>query len=316
MNVVSQRTTTTVIICTRNRLADIIRCLESLVLQTAMPQEIIVVDSSDTPLRTYSDFNALFSSSRFPSIRLVYQHSAPGLTYQRNIGISLATQDIVHFLDDDVILTSHYLASMRQAFEEHPEYAGGMGTITNIPEPSKRNWHRLLRYFFLLQRDYASGTFTPSGMPTHAYGSAQFKTVQVLGGCCMAYRSWVFKKHLFDEQLTRYAFMEDCDFSRRVSYDYPLFYNPAARLEHHPSKANRDGIVDNRAMYIKNYRYLFYKNIYPKNRFARVAFYWSIVGLFIEALLIRNPDYLKGYWKGLWQQIPFFDIDLRGQRTE
>lgn len=310
------RLTVSVIICTRNRLADIMQCLESLVLQAVMPQEIIVVDSSDTPLQSFKEFNALFSNERFPLIRLVYRHTAPGLTYQRNIGISLATQDIVHFLDDDVILTSHYLASMRQVFQEHPEYAGGMGTVTNIPVPAKLNWHRLLRYIFLLQRDYASGNFTLSGMPTHAYGITQFKAVEVLGGCCMAYRSWVFKKYLFDEQLTRYAFMEDCDFSRRVSYEYPLFYNPAARLEHHPSKANRDGIIDNRAMYIKNYRYLFYKNIYPNNRMALIAFYWSIIGLFIEAVLTRNSDYVKGYWKGLWAQLPSIRVTFPGQRIE
>jgi GT2 family glycosyltransferase len=291
--------TTTVIICTRNRSADLARCLESLVIQTAIPQEIIVVDSSDVPLRDQQSFRDLFNAQRFPSVRLVYLHTNPGLTYQRNRGIEHATQDIVHFLDDDVILTSHYLYEMRKSFEENPAYAGGMGTITNIPVPARLNWHRLFRYIFLLQRDYSSGNFTASGMPTHAYGTPVFRRVQVLGGCCMAYRLWVFKKYLFDEKLVRYAFMEDCDFSRRVSYEHPLFYNPAAKLEHHPSPSNRDTTVDNRAMYIKNYRYLFYKNVYPYKPFARIALWWSIVGLFLEALLIRNRAHLKGYIQGL-----------------
>lgn len=294
-----QLLTTTVIICTRNRIADIVKCLESLVLQTALPQEIIVVDSSDQPLHERSEFNNIFNAQRFNGVILKYQHTSPGLTYQRNVGIGLATQDIVHFLDDDVIVASHYLASMRNVFEECPQYAGGMGTVTNIPVPAKFNWHRILRYIFLLQRDCASGNFTLSGMPTHAYGTKALRDVQVLGGCCMAYRSWVFKKHLFDERLVRYGFMEDCDFSRRISYEYPLFYNPHARLEHHPSVSNRDGIVDNRAMYIRNYRYLFYKNIYPKSRFKRVAYWWSIVGLFVEAILTRNLASFRGYVQGL-----------------
>lgn len=298
-----QKLTASVVICTRNRLADVITCLESLALQTAMPQEIIVVDSSDRPLCEEKSFNMLFNADRFSSVRLIYQHTAPGLTYQRNMGVKLAHQDIIHFLDDDVILTSHYLASMRAVFEEYPEYAGGMGTITNIPVPARYNWHRLLRIIFLLQRDYASGNFTLSGMPTHAYGTKTLRTVQVLGGCCMAYRSWVFKRYLFDERLVRYGFMEDCDFSRRVSYDYPLFYNPAARLEHHPSVSNRDGIIDNRAMYIKNYHYLFYKNICPKNRFKVIAFWWSLLGLFVEAVLTRNIPYIRGYIKGLQESL-------------
>ena len=126
-----------------------------------------------------------------------------------------------------------------------------------------------------------------------------FKDVQVLGGCCMAYRSWVFKKHLFDEALERYAYMEDCDFSRRVSYDYPLFFNPEAKLRHLGSPVARDKVIDNRAMYIKNYRYLFFKNFYPKNKWKIVAYWWSIVGLFVQALVMWNMDYIKGYWKGL-----------------
>lgn len=294
-----QKLTTCVIICTRNRIADIVPCLESLIIQTILPQEIIVVDSSDRSLQEYAEFNKIFNADRFPDIHLKYIHTSPGLTYQRNRGIELCTSDIVHFLDDDVVLTSNYLAAMRSVFEEDPDYAGGMGTITNIPVPVRFNWHRVLRHVFLLPRDYASGNFTLSGMPTHAYGTQKFKNVQVLGGCCMAYRSWVFKNYLFDEQLKRYGFMEDCDFSRRVSYDYPLFYNPQARLAHNPSISNRDGIIDNRAMYMRNYRYLFYKNVYPKNRLKVFALWWSMIGLFMEALLTRNVAYLRGYVQGL-----------------
>ncbi len=304
------------IICTRNRIEDIVLCLESLILQTVLPEELIIVDSSDRSLQEYEAFNRLFNDRRFPSVQLKYMHTSPGLTYQRNKGIELCTSDIVHFLDDDVILTSHYLASMRTVFEDNHAYAGGMGTITNIPVPARFNWHRILRYIFLLQRDYASGNFTLSGMPTHAYGTQKLKNVQVLGGCCMAYRSWVFKEYRFDENLKRYGFMEDCDFSRRVSYVYPLFYNPKARLAHNPSISNRDGIIDNRAMYIKNYRYLFYKNIYPRNRLKIVAFWWSITGLFIEAILTRNSLYLKGYWQGLKQPMVLPDIHSLARRTE
>lgn len=293
--------TSSVIICTRNRPADILICLHSLAKQTVCADEIIIIDSSDAPLESNNEFQQLFTPTHFGITHLVYRHTAPGLPYQRNVGISLATQEVVHFLDDDVILTPSYLQIMNETFANHPEYAGGMGTVTNIPVPLKRNWFRAMRHLFLLQRDYASGNFTWSGMPTHAYGLHELKSVAVLGGCCMAYRRSVFVKHLFDEKLERYAFMEDCDFSCRVWRDALLFYNPHAQLEHHPSKANRDGIVDNRAMYIKNYSYLFFKNFYPRNRLKVIAYAWSVTGLFVEAAITRNSDYLKGYCKGLKQ---------------
>ena len=292
--------TSTVIICTRNRITDILTFLDSLAQQTAQPTEIIIVDSSDIKITEDPLFSQKFTPHYFAQSKLIYTHTAPGLTYQRNQGITLATGDVMYFFDDDVKLAPDYVQNMQSIFAQNPHYGGGMGTISNI-EPTRFTFFRLMRILFLLQRDASSGNFTYSGMPTHPYGKHDFKTVQVLGGCCMAFRSWVFDKHQFDENLRFYGYMEDCDFSRRVSRDFPLFYNPQAQLEHHNSPLNRDKVVDNRAMFMRNYRYLYFKNFYSKNKFTLIAHYWSILGLFVEALFVlRNKNYLVGYIKGLF----------------
>jgi GT2 family glycosyltransferase len=290
--------TSSVIICTRNRQTDLNNCLESIKCQNQQPNQLIIIDSSDNAVDQYDSFKNLFNQMQFPNTQLLYQHTTPGLTFQRNIGISLATKDIIYFFDDDTMLEPNYLFEMNAIFAQYPEYAGGMGTITNI-SVKQNNIYRWIRYFFLLQRDYASGRFTLSGFPTHAYGLTLFQKVEVLGGCCMAFRAQVLAKHKFDEQLTRYAYMEDCDISRRIAYEAPLFYNPKARLQHFASPLSRDAIIDNRAMFIKNYSYLFFKNFYPRNRLKIFAYSWSILGLFSEAILIRNKDYLKGYIQGM-----------------
>jgi GT2 family glycosyltransferase len=292
------RLTTSVIICTRNRLTDLLTCLASLRAQTAQPTELIIIDSSDTPLTNHASFTAAFHAAQFLHTQLIYDHTTPGLTYQRNCGIARASGDVLYFFDDDVALEPDYLAQMNSAFAQHPEYGGGMGSITNM-DPYKRSLSRLLHIIFLLPRDYASGLFTWSGMPTHAYGTQQFKRVEVLGGCCMAYRSWALAAHRFDEQLTRYGYMEDADIARRISRTHPLFFNPLARLQHHNSPLARDAIADNRAMFVQNYSYLFFKNIYPRNRLKIIAYAWSITGLFLEALLTRNGLYSAGYRQGL-----------------
>jgi hypothetical protein len=87
-------------------------------------------------------------------------------------------------------------------------------------------------------------------MPTHAYGTKDFRKVEVLGGCCMAYKRALTSKYKFDESLGRYAFMEDCDSYKRICQDAPLFYNPDARLYHYNSPLARDSVVDNKAIYI------------------------------------------------------------------
>lgn len=288
---------TSVILCTRNRPDDVEQFLKSLIKQTCPPNEIIVVDSSDNRLDIDPKFNLIFDNKNFPATKLIYNHSEPGLTLQRNIGINLTHAEVIYFFDDDTVLSPDYISKMNDVFINHPEYGGGMGCVTNL-EPKKTGLGRIFRQIFLLQRDYASGKFTASGMPTHTYGLTKFRDIQVLGGCCMAYRSYVFFKNRFDEKLRFYGAMEDCDFSKRVSQGCKLFYNPEAKLQHLQSPINRDKIEDLSKMYIKNYSYLFFKNFYPENRLRIFAYYWSILGLILEAKILKQQDRLNGYRKG------------------
>lgn len=278
---------------------DLIKCLHSLAAQTVRANEIIIIDSSTTPLSEQELFTKSFNKQIFEESKLIYEHTQPGLTYQRNCGINRAHSEIIYFFDDDVVLEKKYLEKMQEIFETHPQFVGGMGTITNL-EPYRFTLTRIFRKFFMLQRCYDSGKFTLSGMPTHPYGTDEFKKVKVLGGCCMAFRATVFKKYRFDENLRYYGYMEDADFSQRVSKKHQLFFNPAARLEHHESPENRVTLIDNRAMLMANYSYLFFKNVYPYHKWKILLYCWTVLGLFFEALFImRNKNYLKGYSRGL-----------------
>ena len=162
-----------IIICTRNRLHDLITLFSSLAQQTEKPHEIIIIDSSDIQLAENGVFQNIVHA--LPGT-CIYKHTKPGLTYQRNIGIACATGDIIYFFDDDVVLEPRYVEYMNAIFQKYPEYAGGMGTIKNIPA-YHYSWHRMVRCFFLLQLDYASGMFILSVMLTYAYGTHELKSV-------------------------------------------------------------------------------------------------------------------------------------------
>jgi len=287
-----------IVVATRNRPDDIIHFLNSVKKQTVKPREIIIIDSSDKPLYKYPIFLENFSSKKFSKIRLIYKHTAPGSAYQRNEGIKVASSELTYFFDDDAILNKDYLEKMNLIFEKNPQYAAGMGDIENISK-NKQSLSLFLRKIFMLQRIYSSGKFTWSGMPTHPYGTKKFKNIEVLSTCLMGCRTKILKNNLFDEILTGYAYMEDCDLARRISYKFPVFYLPDAKIKHIASPISRDKIEENRAMFIKNYSYLFFKNFYPKNKLKILAYIWSITGLFVEAIVYRNKAYLKGYVKGL-----------------
>lgn len=292
--------TSSVIVCTRNRPKDLQRMLASLQVQSIQPTELIIIDSSTIPMNQQSTFVDYCNENNWLQTRVYYEHTKPGLTLQRNVGLARVFGDIIYFFDDDVVLEPNYLEQMQLIFEQFPTYGGGMGSIINM-DSKHININRFFRTFFLLPRDYASGSFTWSGLPTHAYGLSHFKKVEVLGGCCMAYRKIVLGNEQFDEKLHGYGYMEDCDFSRRISYTYSLFYNPAARLYHYNSPISRDAVTANRAMFVHNYSYLFFKNVYPRNKLKIIAYCWSVMGLFLEAIVWRQKTSLYGYARGLQQ---------------
>lgn len=299
LRVFMKKLTSSVIIPTRNRLSDIKSCLNSLAQQSLQPDEIIIVDNSDEVLTSNDSFNNIFNSKVFSKTTLIFCHTLiRGASHQRNRGIKLSNSDIFHFIDDDTILSKDYLKNMVDAFTLYPEYAGGMGTIFNIG-PKKYDVDRLIRTVFFLQKDYSSGYPQISGLPTHAYGKKIFKDVRVLGGCCMAYRACVLKDYMFCENLGPYAYMEDFDLSYTVSRKFKLFFNPKAHLIHNNSPSARENEVVNRARYMRNYFYLFFKNFFPYAPYKILFFLWAIIGLYVQALWHFKFDWVHGYTKGI-----------------
>ncbi len=290
--------TAAVIICTRNRLESLLACLESITEQTYPLMQLIIVDSSDRPLNSMAEFTDVFTAERFPDTDLIYLHTQPGLTFQRNQGITCAKADVVFFFDDDTVLSPRYIEYLVERFKIHPEYGGGMGAIAGIRAIQRRP-SDYLRRFFLLTRSAAEGRMQESGLPAHSHGRSEFMDVEILSGGLTAYRSCVFEEFTFDETVTGYAYMEDVDFSYRVSRRYKLFYDPRAIVEHRHTAIGRDEIVANRKMFLMNHHYFFFKNIYPGHHWYIIHYIWSVIGLFVIALLAKRWQSLLGYCQGV-----------------
>jgi len=294
---------TSVIVPTRNRVDEAIKFIKSLYNQVELPDEFIIVDSSDVSIISHREFNDIFKKME-GKIALYYIYTEPGSSKQKNTGIKTASGDIIYFFDDDTILEPDYLQIMNKTFNENPDYMGGMGTIIGIPQLFFRG--KIINAFkrvFLLQHDYGNGKFQKSGFAKHPYGTGEFKEVEVLGGCGMAYRRDVLKHSNFDEHLdeerTGYSYMEDADLSRRVSYRNKLFYNPKAKLEHRRVLGGRGNIRNKRKMYMVSHRYLFFKNFYIKNKLYIISHWWSIVGLIVNSFIFESKEARKGYLDGL-----------------
>ncbi len=100
-----------VIVCTNDRPADLARCLDSLADCNPAPDEIIIVDNAPGHPAT----RALVESR--VGLRYVAEPRG-GLSRARNAGVSAATGDILAFTDDDVTVTSNWLAPILAGFAD------------------------------------------------------------------------------------------------------------------------------------------------------------------------------------------------------
>ncbi|RJP55274.1 MAG: glycosyltransferase family 2 protein [Anaerolineaceae bacterium] len=286
-----------VIICTRNRFDDFAKTLPSIAAQTRLPDELVVVDSSDEK-RLEGYLNSV--ELPFPAR---YFYTQPGLTLQRNHGIRESKGDLIFFFDDDVDLDVNYLAEVEKVFADDVKREIGAvgGKIVEPTSPSPRlKFERfafcVLRFAFGVVGTH-NGKFHPSGMPSHPRPNQPSGFIECLSGCCMAFRRDVFEKAAFDEHLARYGLMEDVDISKQtLDAGYKIYYQTSATLIHNESPMNRLNVQQWAEMSVVNYDYLFRKSwAYEKWRW--LFYYWALIGLF--AANFHSLKGLKGTLAGV-----------------
>lgn len=292
------------VIATRNRPDDLLKTVRSLVAQTVLPAELVVVDSSDeTPTR--AEIEALCSSA---GIKLDYHHPAPrGLTVQRNVGIDRSTGDPVFFVDDDVWLDGDCHDEVLKEYAKWgPELGGVRATPKRPARPSLGT--RIYRRIFGIGGWWpeASGKVRPGFYAEGVSDSAGVRKLEYFNGWFMSYRREVFEHERFDEALAGYGYKEDIDFSYRVSRRYTLVQTPAARCDHLKSDASRMNSHQLQRMNLANQFYL-HRKLMPQTLFHKAALWWAWIGLFIlnvgKAAQTRDPGLVTGMVAGAWEQI-------------
>lgn len=285
-----------VVIPTKDRVKQIMACIDSIFKQTRLSDEIIIIDSSqNTDL--YSVLKEKFS---YVISKIKYIHSIVSNNAARNIGIRQSLGDIVFFFDDDIVLDKDYIKEVVKVFmnDKEAKIAGVMGNITTMRRDI-RSWRAKLKRLFY-QSYYGDGKFRSSGAATWVHGKRKITRTEFLSGCMSAYRRDVLNEFKWDEKLGvlgGYCYSDDVDLSYRVSREYILMYTPFAKLEHRPptkmfsSKKKRQ--------YVFNNFYLFKKNI-PKQLSNIFAFIISVYGTLLFTLLFeKNPKGFIGCLQGI-----------------
>src|SRR5258708_11937618 len=112
-----------VAICTRNRVATLKRCLDSVLpLHQKYGFELLVIDNAP------SDDTTAKLVKRAPQARYFLERR-PGLDFARTRAWMEATGDLIAYLDDDVVVDSGWLAGLQEAWGENSDAAAFTGLV-------------------------------------------------------------------------------------------------------------------------------------------------------------------------------------------
>lgn len=120
---ISEHPVATIVITSKNRKDDLRMALQSVVVQTA-PIEVIVIDDGS------SDGTSEMVRSEFPGVRLFQDEESKGLIVQRNNGAERARTPIIFSIDDDAAFTDKSIVADIVAQFDDPRI--GAVTIPNI----------------------------------------------------------------------------------------------------------------------------------------------------------------------------------------
>jgi len=198
--------TASVVVCTRDRTADLANCLPGLQRLATQGHDVIVVDSCPA-----TDDTARLMA-RYPALRYIHE-PRPGLDVARNRGLLAARGEVVAFTDDDAQVDPGWLAALLHNFAD-PMVALVTGITMPLElETEAQIWFERTNGF---GRGFVRKQFDNISTEPLAAG-------QVGAGVNMAIRrSALDHIGLFDEAL-------DCGTASRSGGDQEFFYRVLAR---------------------------------------------------------------------------------------
>jgi len=271
-----------VVIPTYLRQKDLAELFESILNQTCMPLEVIVVDDSPTDEinKLCTEYGTKFAEK---GVHLFYikNDRERSAAIARNIGVENSKGDIVLFLDSDVVLEKNFIEEVLRVFKERPDAIGVAGYITNIR--IERGLKGALRNLFgLVFRTHYRYPADRCRLLEYPGTLTRVIECEWLSGSASAYRRDIFKEFKFDENLKGYSYMEDVLFSHLIFKKHPksLLMTPNARYVH---KVSPKDYEEN----IKRHKNMCRKYVLVKLYGIKglLLYYWQNIGYTLITLL-------------------------------
>lgn len=215
------------------------------------------------------DFPRGYIDGDFLDDRLDFYLSTKGAAIQRNLGIEkiLNDADIILLMDDDFFPVSNYFSVLERFFDENPDVVGVNAKL--LFDGAGKGGVSIEEAMSIIKAN--DGLTVEDLPPIH---------LSTLYGCNMAVRSSALRKfdEWFDVELPLYSWLEDRDFSHRLSLQGQLVKLPNLLGGHLGYRQGRTSEVRYGYSQIANPIYLYRK---------RSLSFWSAFDLMFRPLLMN-----------------------------
>lgn len=200
-----------IIVCVHNALADVQRCLNSIIQYSTPPYTLIIIDDgSQTETRDY-----LRDYARIHSTVLLRNEKARGYTCAANQGLRAAKSASVILLNSDTIVTPYWLDRMVACAESDPKI-GLVGPLSNTA-----SWQSIPE--FESQGDWATNplptdlSVTEMAARIAAHSARLYPRLPFLNGFCLFIKRQLIENiGIFDEAAFPQGYGEENDYCIRA----------------------------------------------------------------------------------------------------
>lgn len=308
-----------VVIATIGR-ADALRvCLDSLVLQTVRPAEVMVVHSgSDSETKVVCDED--WAARGLTVHYFAYSHKSAAL--QRDFAVRRTSHPLVMFADDDMEFEPDWIESLLRVLMNEPGIGATMGRIVNqtiaVPTGLWRVYRRLVAAPARATVPGAViGALVPNGFPADAINPIRAEWV---GGCITLLRKDAYLSvNGFAPHFRGSSPGEDVDLGYRISRQWKVYYVPTARCLHHQSPSGRENIGRHQYLSMRS-RYAFCRASAGMGQLRALMqiTLWALFQTASELSQLRRGrlrnDFLGACWgriRGLWSCLGWSPADER-----
>ncbi len=235
--------TISVVIVTYKRPDDLKNCLQTVLKQTLLPQEVFVIDNAkDSATKNLVEGKSNDFKKKGVALNYIPNTREDSLMTARNLGAELSSGSFVSMVDDDLLLDRDYHKEIMRVFNTYPKALGVQGycqtTKEAHPTTKKRGikervldlYGRVFQASVLLEKN--SCKVLPSLAVTYPYPSIK-KVIncQWLAGGAAVYKREALQEFPFDENLKRFAWGFDQEHPYLIFKKYPesLFLTPFAK---------------------------------------------------------------------------------------